>query len=73
MIALNRQGKEDTAADRLATDAAARAIERVQKAVRESKARLELKLSEAIAEVLEPAKRLLESLEERVGEIGHDQ
>lgn len=65
-----RKGQETTAADHLATDAMARAAERIQVLVHAARARLDLSLSATVAEAFSPLRAKLDQLEERVSDDG---
>jgi predicted YcjX-like family ATPase len=66
MIIPPRDGREMTAADHLATDSIARAVERIQVLVRSAKARLDMSLSETVTNALAPLRTKLDQLEERI-------
>ena len=70
MIIPDRKGQETTAADHLATDAMARAAERIEVLVRAAKARLDLSLSATVAEALSPLRTKLDQLEEAMSTDG---
>lgn len=59
-------GDETTAADHLATDARARAIERITSSVKVAEARLAMKISAAVAEVSAPIAERIGRLEDRI-------
>ena len=61
-----RKGQETTAADHLATDAMARAAERIQVLVHAAKARLDLSLSATVTDTFSPLRAKLDQLEMRV-------
>lgn len=70
MIIPIRKGKETTAADHLATDAMARAAERIQVLVHAAKARLALSLSATVADAFLPLRAKLDQLEVRLSDDG---
>jgi len=61
-----RNGQETTAADHLATDAMARAAERIKVLLHAAKARLDLSLSATVADTFSPLRAKLDQLEMRV-------
>jgi hypothetical protein len=66
-------GDATTAADHLATDARAGAIERITSAVKVAEARLAMKLSAAVAEALKPVADEIGRLEDRINSDGETQ
>lgn len=66
MIVPSREGRETTAADHLATDSMARALEHIHSLVRAAQARLDISVSSAVTDALSPLGKMLDRIEERM-------